>query len=165
MLVASSPVCLPAEEWQIPWEAAKGDRKVVLPYRPVSLDRFLLEIPAGHEEADQDRKEGLKPASAKVRLLTTFRGRNVFEVTMEVKDSYYDRYHFIIAEVEEGRYMPIFGCQYAEGSLSLDESIVSSTDEKLELLVKSRVNGTDPGGPTYHLSLGKDFKPSFTETD
>jgi hypothetical protein len=154
-------ICSAEEKWEIPWEAAKGEHKVVLPYQPVPLDKFLLEIPAGHEEANRDRKEGLKPAAATVKLLATFRGRSIFQVVMEVEKSYYNRYYFIVAEVEEGRYMALFAHQYAFGTMRIEERVVRVEADELELAIVATGSGRNGGRVAYKIATGKDFRPRY----
>ncbi len=153
--------CAQAGEWEIPWEAAKGEHKAVLPYKPLPLDRFLLEIPAGHEEANRDRKEGLKPAVSRVTLLTMFRGRSIFRVLMEVEETYYNRYWFIVAEVEQGRYMPLCAHQYFDGSVKIEDRVERVDTDQLELSVFAEGGGKNGSRPKYKISLGNDFKPRY----
>ena len=154
-----------ADGWEIAWGAGKGERRVVLPYAPKPLDQILTEIPAGHSEANIDRKSGVKPIVSKVRLLGNHRGKKVIEVMMETSDTYYKRYYLILAEVAESAFQPVFVYQFSPGHIKIAPPQVKATEEVMELSIEVTVTGSDPTSDTYRVSLDKKLRPTTTETN
>ncbi len=153
------------EPFKIPWESDKNGGGVSIVEAPAPLEHWLLQIPAGQEEADIDRKAGHKPSSAVVRHVADFHGRSILQVTLKVDGSYYNWYYLILAELQEGRYLPIFIRQTAEGMWKVSERVTNSTDENLEIEVSSRVNGTSPGTTLHRLQLNEKLSFKFAVED
>jgi hypothetical protein len=145
-------------EWSIRWEAAKGDSKCSIPYAPRSLDAIQATLPSGHPEANADIKNGLKPAKSSSEVLGTFEGRKVVAVELEVPDTYYARYFMIVAEVEVGKFMPVYIHQYAPGAHGHGKPSFAVGKSGFSITVTSTTRGTSPSEETFRVT--SDLKSS-----
>ena len=139
-------------EWSIRWEAAKGDSVCSIPYEPRSLDSIQSSLPAGHFEANADIKDGLKPAKSSVEFLGTFKERKVLTVELEVPTSYYSRYFLIVAEVENGKFMPIYIHQCAPGSHGHGKPTFKACESDFTVTVTSLTHGTTPMEVVFRIT-------------
>jgi hypothetical protein len=146
-------------EWSIRWEAAKGDSVCSIPYEPRSLDSILSSLPVGHFEANDDIKNGLKPAKFSTELLGTFKGRKVIAAELEVPRSYYSRYFLIIAEVEVGKFMPIYIHQFAPGAHGHGKPTFKSSESDFTVTVTSTTIGTSPSEKNFRMTCNLKTPP------
>ena len=155
----SITTCSYAAEWSIYWEAAKGETTVSVPYQPKEFSVFLTELPAGHFEADADIHAGYTPAQATVVPLGTFKGRKIFSVEQQVQDSYYNRYHFILAEVEPDKFFPIYVNQYAVGHTSHNQPVFADHGDSFSVSISVTVLGTAPSTITHKITSNLKTQP------
>jgi|GEM_PF-6306720 len=139
-------------EWTIRWEAAKGESICKIAYEPRSLDSILSSLPAGHFEANADIQNGHKPARSSKEILGTFKGRKIIAAELEVPHSYYSRYFMIIAEVEEGKFMPIYIHQYSPGGHGHGKPVFKATKSNFTVTVSSDTIGTDPTQDFFRIT-------------
>ena len=139
-------------EWSIRWEAAKGDSVCSIPYEPRSLNTIQSSLPAGHFEADADIMDGLKPSKFSTEILGVFRGRKVLTVELEVPTSYYSRYFLIVAEVEDGKFMPIYIHQFAPGSHGHGKPTFKASESEFSVAVTSATHGTTPSKEAFRIT-------------
>ena len=151
--------CSLADEWSVHWEAAKGETTVSVPYQPRDLSEFLTALPAGHLEADADIKDGYTPAQATVVHLGTFKGSKILSVEQQVPDSYYNRYHFILAEVEPDKFFPIYVNQYAVGHTSHAQPVFADHGDTFSVTVSVTVLGTAPSTVTHKITSNLKEQP------
>lgn len=164
ILIFLLPLQAWAADWKIRWEAAKGETECVISYEPRSLDEFVSALPAGHAEANADRKDGLAPAGAEVRLLGQIQGRKVFAVELRVEKTYYARYFLILAEVEDGRYMPIYVHQFAPGTHGHGDPVFESGEQSFSVVVSSDTHGTSPRSKRFRITCDLKSPPRTRET-
>ena len=151
-------------EWSIRWEAAKGDSVCSISYEPRSLDTILSTLPAGHIESNADIKNGLKPTKSSTKLLGLFSGRKVIAAELEVPQSYYSRYFLIIAEVEDGKFMPIYIHQFAPASHGHGKPTFKSSESDFTVTVTSTTIGTTPSEKNFRITCNLKTPPK-TEQD
>jgi hypothetical protein len=139
-------------EWSIRWEAAKGKTVCTNPYEPKSLEAVVSALPAGHQEANADLEDGLKPAKSTTELLGTFNGRKVLAVELEVPQSYYSRYFLILAEVDDAKFMPIYIHQFAPGAHGHGKPTFRASDSNFSVTVTSKTIGTNPSEKAFRIT-------------
>lgn len=139
-------------EWSIRWEAAKGESVCAIPYEPKSLESILSKLPAGHPEANADLKDGLKPAKSTTELLGTFNGRKVIAVELQVPQTYYSRYFLIVAEVENGKFMPIYIHQFAPGGHGHGKPTFQATESAFSVMINNKTIGTDSSEDVFRIT-------------
>lgn len=139
-------------EWSIRWEAAKGETVCSISFEPRSLESILSALPAGHSEANADIKDGLRPAKSTTELLGTFNGRKVIAAELEVPQTYYSRYFLIIAEVEVGKFMPIYIQQFASGVHGHGKPTFKSSESDFSVTISSKTIGTDPSEQEFRIT-------------
>jgi hypothetical protein len=152
-------------EWSIRWEAAKGDTLCTIPYSPRSLESMLSSLPAGHPEANADIKEGLKPSSSTMELLGTFQGRRVIAAELEVPQTYYSRYFLIIAEVEDGRFMPLYIHQFSPGAHGRSKPNFQASKSDFTVTITSDALGTDPSSHQFRITCDLKSQPKTEQVD
>ena len=147
--------CCLADTWAIRWEAAKGESTVEWEEEGRLLSDYLFELPAGHSEANHDRKQGLKPATATARQLSIENERRVVQVLLEVPGTYYNRYLLFLVETEPDRFRPMFIYQYSHSSFGFSAPEISAEGEKIDLVISTAIHGTSPTKTTYEITLDK----------
>lgn len=139
-------------EWSIRWEAAKGESVYQIPYEPKSLQSILTSLPAGHPEADADINDGFKPSKSSKEIIGTFKGRRVIAVELEVPQTYYSKYFLIVAEVEDGKFMPIYIHQFAPGVHGYSKPAFKASESDFTVTVTSDTIGTQPRTDTFRIT-------------
>jgi hypothetical protein len=146
-------------EWSIRWEAAKGETVCVIPYEPRPLEAILSALPSGHPEANADIKDGLKPVKSTTELLGTFNGRKVVAAELEVPQTYYSRYFLIVAEVEDGKFMPIYIHQFAPGAHGHGLPTFKASESDFSVTITSTTIGTDPSEEAFRITCNLKTPP------
>ena len=159
-LIALLAVNALGAEWSIRWEAAKGETVCTIPYQPRSLEAILSALPAGHPEADADLKDGLKPAKSTTELLGTFNGRKVIAAELQVPQTYYSRYLLIVAEVENGKFMPIYIHQFAPGVHGHGKPTFEASESDFSVTITSKTIGTDPSEKGFRITCDMNTPPT-----
>ena len=139
-------------EWTIYWEAAKGELTSKIPYDPKPLQDYLFALPSGHFEANEDIKSGLTPSKSTVELIGKFKGRKIVSVEHEIEDTYYSRYFIILAEVELGKFMPIYVHQYSPVAHGHSKPVFVSKEKAFSISIDSLVHGTTPSHTTCRVT-------------
>lgn len=139
-------------EWFIRWETAKDEGICQILYEPKSLQSTLNSLPAGHPEANADINDGLNPSKSSKEIIGTFKGRRVIAVELEVPQTYYSKYFLIVAEVEEGKFMPIYIHQFAPGVHGYSKPVFKASESHFTVTVTSDTIGTQPGTDTFRIT-------------
>lgn len=147
---------LHAEPWTIHWEAAKGPLTATIDSQPRPLADYLFALPSGHPEADADRRAGLEPRLATVRVIGLAGKRKVVSVELEVPDAYYQRYFLVLAEAGPARFVPVYVHQYAPDAHGVGKPDFRETADGFELTVRSLTHGTTPSAVTHRITY--DFR-------
>lgn len=154
-----------AESWTIPWRAAKGDLAATIPFEPKELSHYLLSIPEGHLESNADIKNGYTPIRTNVEIIGTFRDRKILSFEQEIEESYYNRYYFVLIEVESERYLPIYVSQYFVGRLTHSSPILTKNEEEFKIQLSVTSNGRPPHTKYYEITSNLKNEPRVEQTD